>query len=57
MRGRDDIFFALHLIVGGKLDICERAALGFKFFSNAALRVKSLLTPGLTKLLLFSQVK
>ena len=42
--------------LGGKLDICwrddfffahpSRAALGFKLFSNEAVRVKSLLTPG-----------
>ena len=55
--GVDDyIFFALHRISNGKWNIYGRdnlfcfafpisAALGFKFFSNAALRAKSLPTP------------
>ena len=47
----DDLFFALHLILSGKQDMCGRdylfylallvsAALGFKIFANAALRAK-----------------
>ena len=38
-------YFALHLNLSGKLDICGRAALGFKIFSNAALRVNIIAHP------------
>ena len=44
-----DFFFALHSIFSGKKDIffalSIRATLGFKIFSNAALRVKNLPIP------------
>ena len=38
-------FFAVQLNLSGKLDICGRAALGFKIFSNAALRVNIIAHP------------
>ena len=38
-------FFAVHLNLSGKLDICRRAALGFKIFSNAAFRVNIIAHP------------
>ena len=60
MRGRDDLYFALTLILSGKLNICGiddlffalpmHAAPDFKFFFNAALCVKSLPTPTLAGL-------
>ena len=31
--GREDLFFALHLILGRKLDICGRDDLSFFFFA------------------------
>ena len=43
--GRDDFFFAVHLGLSEKLDICGCAALGFKIFSNAALHVNIIAHP------------
>ena len=41
----DFLYFALHLNLSGKLDICGRAALDFKIFSNVALRVNIIAHP------------
>ena len=40
-------YSAVHLNLSGKLYICGRAALGFKMFSNAVLRVKIIAHPWL----------
>ena len=58
--GRENLFFALYLILSGNSDICgcddpfyfalpiSVALVGFKVFCSAVLRAKSLPTPGLT---------